>query len=74
MVETVAASTASSTSLPPCSDATIGRFAHLHMAEDVFQHNHGVVDQARKRQRQAAQHHGVDGVAAWHLAAETRPA
>ena len=29
------------------------------MTENVFQHNHRVVDESRERQRQASQHHGV---------------
>ena len=34
--------------------------AFFEMAEDVLQHHHGVVDQSGERQRQSAQHHGVD--------------
>ena len=56
----VAASTASDTSMPPFSAASRGG-SHLHKAEDVFEHHHGVVDQAREGQRQASQQHGVDG-------------
>ena len=41
----------------------LGRLAHLKMAEDVFKHHDRVVDQAREGQRQASQHHGVDGCA-----------
>ena len=37
-------------------------FAHLQVAVDVFNHHHGVVDQPRKRQRQPAEHHGVDRI------------
>ena len=59
----VAASTASETSMPPFSAASRGGYAHLHIAEDVFQHDHRVVDQPREGQRQAAQNHGVDGAA-----------
>ena len=33
------------------------RLAHLQVAENVFEHDHGVVDQARERQRQTAQDH-----------------
>jgi len=45
--------------LPALFRSNLGRFAHLKVAEDVFQHHHGVVDQAGKRQRQTAQHHRV---------------
>ena len=38
---------AAATSLPPCSAATIGFFAHFHVPKDVLQHHHGVVDQPR---------------------------
>ena len=41
-----------------------GRFAEFQMAVDVFQHDDGVIDQAREGQRQSAQHHAVDGAAA----------
>ena len=34
--------------------------AHFQMAVNVFNHHHGVIDQPRKRQRQTAEHHGID--------------
>ncbi len=33
------------------------------MAEDVFEHDDGIVDQARERQCESAQHHGIHGAA-----------
>ena len=36
------------------------RFSHLHVAEDVFEHDDAVIDEAREDQRQSAQNHGVD--------------
>ena len=41
-----------------------GRFAHFQVAENVFEHDDGVVDQPRKGQRQSTENHGVDGAAA----------
>ena len=38
-------------------------FALFQMAEDVFQHDHRIIDQSREHQRQTAQSHGVDGAA-----------
>ena len=39
------------------------RGAHLQMAVDVFQRDDGVVDHARKRQRQTPENHRIDGAA-----------
>ena len=39
------------------------RLAQLHMAINVLEHNHAVIDQAREDQRQPGQNHGVDGAA-----------
>ena len=33
------------------------------MPKNIFQHDHRVIDQSRKRQRQPSEHHGVDGAA-----------
>ena len=33
--------------------------AQFQVAIDIFQHHHGVIDQARERQRQPAQHHAL---------------
>ena len=63
LVAQVAASTANWTSLPPFSDAAPGSSPIFHVAEDVFQHHDGVVDEAGEGQGKAAQHHGVDGAA-----------
>ena len=40
------------------------RFAQFQVTIDVFQHDDRVIDQAREGERQPAQHHAVDGVAA----------
>ena len=40
------------------------RFAHFEMAENVLEHDDGVIDQARKSQCQSAEDHGVDGASA----------
>ena len=66
----VAAKTGRATSLPPFSAATRGDLAVLHVAENVFQHDDGVVDQPRKSQRQATEDHGVDGISAERKADE----
>ena len=42
----VAASTAIATSVPPFIGCNLRRFAHLHVAEDVFEHDHAVIDKA----------------------------
>ena len=42
----------------------LGRLAHLHVAEDVLEHDHRVVDQAREHQREPGQDHRVDRAAA----------
>ena len=59
----VAASTAIETSVPPFSAAIGRRFSHLHVAEDVFEHDHAVIDEPGEDQRQAAQKHGIDRAA-----------
>ena len=38
-------------------------FAFLQMPEDVFEHDDGVIDQARQGEGEAAEHHAVDGTA-----------
>src|SRR6516165_6549778 len=38
-------------------------FAFFHVTEDVFEYNHRVVNDAREHERQAAEHHRVDGPA-----------
>ena len=59
----VAASTARFTSAPPCFGGDRRRRAHFQVAIDVFQRDDGVIDDARERQRQAAQDHGIDRAA-----------
>ena len=34
------------------------------MAEDVLENHHGIIDQTRKGQSQAAEHHAIDGFVA----------
>ena len=34
--------------------------SHFQMAENIFQHHDGIIDQPGKCQGQSAQHHGVD--------------
>ena len=41
----------------------VGRFAHLHMAHDVFAHHDGVVNQQAHAQRQRHERDHVDGEA-----------
>src|SRR5208283_5588291 len=41
-----------------------GRFAHFQVPENIFQHDDGIVNQPRKRQRQSAENHRVDGAVA----------
>ena len=41
----------------------LGARAHLQMAKDVLEHDDGVVDQPGEGEREAAQHHGIDGLA-----------
>ena len=41
----------------------VGALAFFHVAEDVFEHDDAVVDEAREHQRQSAENHGVDGAA-----------
>ena len=50
-----------------------GILAELDVTENVFENDHGIVDQARKRERQAAQDHAVDRRAADVKDEETRP-
>ena len=65
-VVSVAASTGSATSRPAALGGDFRRFAHFHVPENVFQHDDGVVNQPRKRQRESAENHRVDGaVAEW---------
>ena len=42
----------------------VGVHPMFQMTIDVLQHHHRVVDNTRERQRQPAQHHGVDGASA----------
>ena len=63
-VVSVAASTGKRNLLATFLCGNVWRFAHFHVAEDVLQHHHRVVDQTRERQRQPAQDHRVDRAAA----------
>ena len=47
----------------PSSAACIGGFAHLHVADDVLEHDDGVVDHEADRQRQRHQRQVVEAVA-----------
>ncbi len=49
--------------LPPFPLLLSGGSPISMIAEDVFEHDDRVIDEARKCQRQAAQQHGVDGAA-----------
>ena len=60
----VAARTGRANFLPSLFGRDLGRFAHFQVAENVLQNHHRVIDQARERQRQTAQHHRVDRPAA----------
>ena len=55
------ASTASATSFAPLQRGHLRVFAQFDVTVNIFDHHHGIVDQARKRQRQPAQDHAVDG-------------
>ena len=46
-----------------CLSRNRRRFAHLHVAKDVFEHDDAVINQSGKDQRQPAKNHGVDGAA-----------
>ena len=63
-VVSVDASTGSATSFAPRSAASRGDSPISSAAEDVFENDHGIIDQARESKRQTAQHHRVDRAAA----------
>ena len=48
----------------PLSAASIARFAHLHVAHDVFEHHDGVVHHEADRERERHQRQIVERVAA----------